>query len=73
MIIRLECNRTNSNQLGERIINKKVLSDILMNIINMGFGVNNKIITEDQFKKLKLKPHESSIFKILDNDNNEKE
>ena len=44
-----------------------------MNIINMGFGVNNKIITEDQFKKLKLKPHESSIFKILDNDNNEKE
>ena len=44
-----------------------------MNIIKMGFSINNKIITEDQFKKLKLKPHENSIFKILDNNNNENE
>ena len=40
-----------------------------MNIINMGFGINNKIITDNQFKKLKLKHHENSIFKILDNNN----
>lgn len=45
-----------------------------MDIINLGFGVNGKIINEDQFKKLKLKPNENTIFKILfseDNDGNE--
>ena len=44
-----------------------------MNIIKMSFSINNKIITEDQIKKLKLKTHENSIFKILDNNNNENE
>ena len=39
----------------------------------MSFSINNKIITENQIKKLKLKPHENSIFKILDNNNNENE
>ena len=57
--------------MGERIIYKKLLSDILMDIIRMGFGVNNKIITEDQYKKLKLKPHENSIFSILYNNKKE--
>ena len=42
-----------------------------MDIIRIGFGVNNKIIIEDQYKKLKSKPHENSIFKILDNNQNE--
>jgi len=43
-----------------------------LDIINLGFGVNGKIINEDQFKKLKLKPNENT-FKILfseDNDGN---
>jgi len=43
-----------------------------LDIINLGFGVKGKIINEDQFKKLKLKPNENT-FKILfseDNDGN---
>ena len=36
-----------------------------MDIINSGYGINKKIINETQFKKLKLKPDENSIFKIL--------
>ena len=44
-----------------------------MDIINLGFGVNGKIINEEQIKKLKLKPNENALFKILfseDNDEN---
>ena len=70
LFIRLECIRTNNNQMGERFINKKVLYDIPMDIIRKGFWVNNKIITEDQYKKLKLKPYENYIFKILDKNQN---
>ena len=40
-------------------------------IINNGFGFNNNIINESQFKKLKLKPDEGTIFKIICNDNND--
>ena len=67
----MECNRTNKNQLGERLIHKRVLSDVLLDIINNGFGCNNKIINESQFKKLKLRPDERTIFKILNNDEKE--
>ena len=68
LFIRMECKRTNENQLGERIIHKRVLSDVLLDIINNGFWYNNKIINESQFKNLKLKPDETSIFKILNNE-----
>ena len=71
LFIRMECNRTNENQLGERLIHKRVLSDVLLDIINNGFGCNNKIINESQFKKLKLRPDERTIFKILNNDEQE--
>ena len=37
-------------------------------MINNGFGCNNKTINESQFKNLKLKPDESTIFKIINND-----
>ena len=37
LFIRLECIRTNNNQMGERFINKKVLYDIPMDIIRKGF------------------------------------
>jgi hypothetical protein len=39
----------------------------LLDIINNGFRSNNKIINETQFKKLKLRPDERTIFKILNN------
>ena len=64
----MECNRSNVNQLGERMIHKRVLSDVLLDIINYRFGCKNKIINETQFKKLKLMPDERTIFKILNND-----
>lgn len=71
LFIRMECNRSNENQIAEGMIHKRVLSDVLLDIINNGFGFNNNIINESQFKKLKLKPDEGTIFKIIYNDNND--
>ena len=65
LFLRFECCRGNDNQCEERIAHKRVLSDVLLDIINSGYGINKKIINETQFKKLKLKPDENSIFKIL--------
>lgn len=70
--IRLECNRNNPNQKSERIIHKQVLSDVLLELINLGIGDNLTIIRADQFNKLKNKPNEKTIFKIMEpylNDN----
>ena len=64
-------NWSNENQLGEKLIHKRVLSDILLDIINSRFWYNNKIINESQFKKLKLKPDEGTRFRISSNDNND--
>lgn len=50
------------------MIHKRLLSEILYNIINYGFAFNNKIINKPQFKKLKLKPDERPTFKIISND-----
>ena len=69
LFLRFECCRGNDNQCEERIIHKRVLSDVLLDIINSGYGINNNIINETQFKKLKLKPDENSIFKILQENN----
>ena len=73
LFIRLECNRNNRNQNKERIIHKRVLSDILLEIINSGFGQNLKIIRLDQYKKLKNKQNENTIFKILNFDENKED
>ena len=37
------------------MIHKRVLSDVLLDIVNHGFWCNNKIINKSQFKKIKLK------------------
>ena len=63
----MESKRTNENQLEEKY-HKRLLSDVLLDIINNGFGCNNKTINESQFKNLKLKPDERIIFKIINND-----
>ena len=65
----LEFCRGNVNQCEERIIHKRVLSDVLLDIINSGYGISKNIINETQFKKPKLKPDENSIFKILQENN----
>jgi len=49
------------------MIYKRVLSDVLFDVVNEGFGCDNKIINEAQLKKLKLMV-KKTIFKILSND-----
>ena len=39
MFIRMESNRVNKNQLSERIITKRLVSDNLLSLINIGVGV----------------------------------
>jgi hypothetical protein len=46
----MEYNLSNEIQLGKRLIHNRVLSDVLLDIINSGFGYNNKIINESQLK-----------------------
>ena len=46
----LEFCRGNVNQCEERIIHKRVLSDLLLDIIKSGYGVSKNIINETQFK-----------------------
>ena len=50
--------------VGERIFLKKVLSDVLSELIDLGFWINLKIIGTETFKELKNKPNENIIFKI---------
>ena len=72
LFIRLECNRNKDNQKSKRIIHKQVLSDLLLKFINLVIGDNLTIIRADQFNKLKNKPNEKTIFKIMEhflNDN----
>ena len=59
-------------KLGEGLIHKRVLSDVLLDIINNGFVFHYQKINYSQYKKfLKLKPDESSIFKLLYDYNND--
>ena len=66
LFVKLECGRSNRNQSSEKIIHKRHLSDVLLEIINSGFGKNLKIITSEQFKKLGNVVSERKIFKIME-------
>ena len=66
LFVKLECGRSNRNQSSEKIIHKRHLSDVLLEIINSGFGKNLKIITSEQFKKLGNIASERKIFKIME-------
>ena len=50
------------------IFHKTVLFNILLELIDHGFGINLKIISSELFKKLKNKPNENLIFKIKELD-----
>ena len=67
----MDYNWSNENQLGERLIYKRILSDVLLDIINSGFWYNNTIINESKFKNVKLKPDEGNILSNDNNDNND--
>ena len=47
-----------------------MLSDVLLNVINSNFALNLYVLNEAQYNRLKKKPSEKEIFKII---NNEKE
>ena len=42
----MESNRVNKNQLPERIITKRLVSDNLLSLINLGVGLKKKLIRE---------------------------
>ena len=44
------------------------LSDILLELIEKGYGKNNKFITYDSITKLKSLTKEEDIFKFLERD-----
>ena len=56
----------NNNNNSETIVHKYLLSDVLLELINLGIGENLKIIKEEKFKKLKNKPNENTIFKFIE-------
>ena len=50
LFIRKECNRTNENQLGERMIHNRVLSDVFLILLIMGLGGTIKLSTKLNLK-----------------------
>ena len=64
MFIRMESNRVNKNQLSERIITKRLVSDNLLSLINFGVGVKKKLITEKDLKKIKNVNKEEDFLKL---------
>ncbi len=60
----MESNRVNKNQLPERIITKRLVSDNLLSLINFGIGVKKKLITENDLKKIKKGNKEEEFLKL---------
>ena len=71
----MESNIVNKNQLSERIITKRLVSDNLLSLINFGVGVKKKLITEKDLKKIKNVNKEEDFLKlnIVCSDNEEEE
>ena len=73
----MESNMVNKNQLSERIIAKRLVSDNLLSLINFGVGVKKKLITEKDLKKIKNVNKEQEFLRLniacSDNEEEEKE
>ena len=67
LFVRLNCVKNNKHQLSERLENKQLLSDVLLEIINAKFAQNLFVLSEYQYNKLKRKPNETEIFQIINN------
>ena len=65
LFIRLN-SRNNRNNNDNKMVIKYKLSDILLELIENGYGINNKYIKYDQIKKLKSISNEEDIFKFLE-------
>ena len=64
LFIRMESNRVNKNQLSERIITKRLVSDNLLSLINFGVGLKKKLISEKDLKKIKNVNKEEDFLKL---------
>ena len=60
----MESNRVNKNQLSERIITKRLVSDNLLSLINLGVGLKKKLISEKDLKKIKNVNKEEDFLKL---------
>ena len=65
LFIRMECGHSRLLQLNERINIKRKMSDVIIDLIKSKVGINLKIITFEEMKKLKSKPDLDEIFKIV--------
>ena len=65
LFIRMECGHSRDLQANERINIKRKMSDVILDLIKAKVGINLKIITFDEMKKLKSKPDLDEIFKIV--------
>ena len=61
----MECGHSRDLQANERINIKRKMSDVILDLIKAKVGINLKIITFDEMKKLKSKPDLDEIFKIV--------
>lgn len=60
----MESNRVNKNQRTERIITKRLVSDNLLSLINLGVGVKKKLITINNLKKIKNVNKEEGFLRL---------
>ena len=65
LFIRMKCGHSRDLQANERIKIKRKMSDILTDLIKAKIGVNLKIITYEEMKKLKSKPNIEEIFELI--------
>ena len=65
LFIRMGCEHSRDLQVNERIKIKRKMSDILTDLIKAKIGVNLKIITYEEMKKLKSKPNIEEIYELI--------
>ena len=63
MFIRLNCEH---EQKITRLKLKNEISDVLLELIKLGFGTNDKIIKSSDVKKLRKIPDENEIIRIYE-------
>ena len=62
----------NENDINIRYNEKTLISDLLRELVDLGYGKNGKIIKMSDYKKIKTEFNENSVFSLTfnDSDNN---
>ena len=66
LFVRLNCQHEQQKNKEIRIKLKNEISDVLLELIRLGFGNNNKIIKSSDLSKLRKIPDEAEIVKIYE-------